>query len=266
MHAVLCSGMSESDESMRPLLAICVGNTRTRYGRFERGELLESGVHANEDAALAASLAKLANDAAVVFGSVNDPVRDRLAEAFGGDALRLGVDLAIPLEHKLSDASSLGQDRALNAIGAYAKADQACIVVDAGTAITVDFVDGEGVFHGGGIAPGAAMMLRAMSAFTSALPVVPFEPQRLVNETLPFGEDTADAMHKGVVAAVRGMVRELTDRYAAYYEAYPQIIATGGDAQTLFGESDLVEHIVPDLQLVGVQRAVAAALEDSASS
>ncbi len=258
--------MNERDETMKPLLAVCVGNTRTRFGRFERGELLESGVITNDDAALPERLAALAEGAAVVFASVNDPVRDRLAEAFGGEALRMGDDLAIPLTHTLRDASTLGQDRALNVIGAYAKASQACVVVDAGTAVTVDFIDGEGTFHGGVIGPGPAMMLRAMSAFTSALPVVGFEPKRLIEETTPFGQDTEDAMHKGVVAAVRGMVREVVDRYAAHYDAYPQIIATGGDAQTLFSESDLIEHIVPDLQLVGVQTAVARALEDSASS
>ena len=265
---LLPSFMLGPSESTRPLLAVCVGNTRTRFGRFERAELLESHALANDDPTLVDELRTLAvgdnSSAAVVLASVNDPVRDRLIKSLdkscGSTAIRLGVDLPIPLKHTLADASTLGQDRALNALAAYARTEQACVVIDVGTAVTVDFVDGTGTFHGGAIAPGVRMMLCALNEHTAALPEVAFDPRPLAEGDSPFGKDTPEAMLKGAAAAVRGMVRELIERYAQFYEAYPQIIATGGDALTLFGDGDLVEHIVPDLQLLGVHAAVADAI------
>jgi len=100
------------------------------------------------------------------------------------------------------------------------------------------------------------MMLRALHERTAALP--------LLEATIPdaargvFGKDTRHAMLLGARAAVIGMVRYLIDQYADSYGAYPQVIATGGDAASLFEDEPLVEHIVPDLQLVGILEAVKA--------
>jgi type III pantothenate kinase len=161
----------------------------------------------------------------------------------------------------LDDASTLGQDRVLCAVGAYARSQQACVVVDAGTAITVEFVDGQGVFQGVVIAPGVSMMLGAMHAGTAQLPEVRLEPPDPSRG--PFGKDTRHAMLLGVIAAARGLVRETVERYAEHYQAYPQIVATGGDAALLFDGSDLVEHIVPDLQLLGILEVWERAMRDS---
>jgi type III pantothenate kinase len=116
----------------------------------------------------------------------------------------------------------------------------------------VDFVDGQGVFHGGAIAPGLNMMLRSLHEHTAALPDARFEP---VQEGSPFGRETVEAMRLGVQSAVKGMVRVLIERYSEFYGAFPQIIATGGDARALFETDDLVENIVPDLTLLGIQSA-----------
>jgi len=246
------------------LVAVSVGNTRTRLGFFRGPQLEQSDAMANDDpAAVAAAILALpasATGAPVVIASVNNPAADRLVqelgprlrERAGGDIYRFGEDLPIPIVNALLDDSTVGQDRLLNAIGAFSRAEQACIVIDAGTAITVDFVDGQGVFQGGAIAPGLHMMLRSMHGQTAALPQVAFE--RVGPET-PLGKDTRGAMLLGVQAAALGMVRVLIDRYAEFYGAYPQIVATGGDARTLFDGDDLIENIVPDLTLLGIEAA-----------
>lgn len=190
---------------------------------------------------------------AAALASVNQPISDRirsLLQEMGVEVYRPGADLPLDLRHTLEDDSTLGQDRILNAIGAFAKSRQACIVIDAGTAVTVDFVDGEGVFHGGAIAPGLRMMLRALHEQTAALPAVDFAPPDPAAG--PFGKDTPRAMLVGVAAAVKGLVHFLIDRYAEFYEAYPRVIATGGDARVLFGEDELIEIIVPELPLLGL--------------
>lgn len=245
---------------MDRLLAIAVGNTRTRLGLFDAGELTRGETVVNLDAAELAARARAlldsAPDAAPVIASVNEPVAGRLADALvasGADPVRIGRDLPIPLRHTLDDASTLGQDRALNALGAYSVAAQACVIVDVGTAVSVDFVDGQGVFHGGVIAPGLNMMLRALHEQTAALPALRFEPPD--SGRGPFGLDTAHAMRLGVSYAVRGLVRFAAERFADFYEGYPQIIATGGDMGVL-EDDGLIEHFVPDLQLVGIRACV----------
>jgi type III pantothenate kinase len=245
------------------LLAVSVGNTRTRAGLFRHEQLETSVTVGNEDPrAIAEAVLGLAAGGAgtpVVVASVNDPVADLLTKHLAPrvaeremELFRFGDDLDVPITNALTDASTVGQDRLLNALGAFRRAKQACIIVDAGTAVTVDFVDGQGTFHGGAIAPGLNMMLRALHEHTAALPEVRFEA---VPEGSPFGRETVEAMRLGVQSAVKGMVRLLVERYSEFYGAFPQIIASGGDARALFESDDLIENIVPDLTLLGIQSA-----------
>ena len=261
------------DQVTSDILAVAVGNTRSRWGLFRSGKMDGPGHVApcSEPEAIVAGLFELAergDDPSAVIASVNDSVADQIEDAVLGRGwarsrlFRINRDLPIELDHSLGDLSTVGQDRLLNAIGAYAQAQQACVVVDVGTAVTVDFVDGKGTFHGGAIAPGARMMLGALHEHTAALPHVEFA--KLDLDAGPFGVDTSHAMLVGVYASIRGLVRHLAEQYAAYYEAYPQIIATGGDAAALFDGDDLVERIVPDLQLIGIQGACARALAHQA--
>ena len=136
------------------------------------------------------------------------------------------------------------------------KYKQACVIVDAGTCVTVDFVDGEGTFHGGAIAPGAAMQLKAMHDGTNALPEITFE--KPLQEA--FGKNTAQAMLQGVYHGIKGMVRQLTEQYASRYGAYPMVVATGGDAMLLFEHDEFIEHIELNLLFKGIAVSVKHAL------
>lgn len=242
------------------LLAIAVGNTRARWASFAGRELTPGGAEPHERALDALRLAvEHADPDTVAIASVNDPRADRIEEALAGlgpAIARIGRDAMPPLRHTLEDASTLGIDRALNALAAFSLTESASAVIDAGTAITVDFVDGEGVFHGGAIAPGVSMMLRALHEHTAALPSIEFDPAARG----PFGKSTRHAMQVGVRGAARGLVRELVEHFAEVYEAYPRIVATGGDAVALFEGDEFVERIIPDLQLIGIQRTIEHAL------
>jgi type III pantothenate kinase len=281
---------------LAPLLLVSVGNTRTRFARTVGSHLEPSVCIGNSDPVrLVEEVSRAARagggtvPARVVLASVNDPVADRIEAALrgrGGDeaplvrgggeggggltVIRVGRDLPVPLEHTLPPPVTVGQDRLLDALGAYTRSHQACVVIDAGTAVTVDFVDGSGVFHGGAIAPGLRMMLAAMHSGTASLPAVDLAPGLLPEPgQAPFGRTTPQAMVVGVVAAVRGMVHHLIDRYAEFYEAYPRVVATGGDAPLLFDNDPLVEAIVPDLTLIGMAaacRIVASADESEAGA
>ncbi|MEM0982578.1 MAG: type III pantothenate kinase [Planctomycetota bacterium] len=250
------------------LVAIAVGNTRARVGRFERGDLIEArslGDLTAQDARDDLKHALGEDPALVAIGSVAPTRSDHLAKlaqefAPGAEIVRVGKDLPIPILHALDDASTVGHDRLLAALGAYRTAQQACVVIDVGTAVTVDFVDGEGTFQGGAIAPGLQMMLNALNGQTEQLP--PLDYERPSDARGPFGKDTPHAMQLGVTSMVRGLVRDRLESYAEAYGAFPQVIATGGDAGIL-EQTELIDHFVPDLQLMGILAAVEGALEDA---
>ena len=169
---------------------------------------------------------------------------------------RVEKDWPIPVGRHLDPEAIVGDDRLLNAAGAYDVLEQSCVVVDAGTAVTVDYVDGAGTFHGGAIAPGAGLMLSCLHEGTAHLPKVPLaRPEEAV------GHNTTEAMRSGVYHGVRGLVRELAEHYAELAGAYPIVIATGGDAELLFHDFDLIERIEHELTLMGLAVTLRAAME-----
>lgn len=247
-------------------LLAAIGNSRIRLGLWRDGQVVDavSLAHDALDEA-GGDIERLASAAGIrVLAGVHRDALDRFERTIrnrrpAAEVLRVGRDLPIDIRHSLDDPSTLGQDRLLNALAAFGRAKQACVVIDAGTAVTVDFIDGEGVFHGGVIAPGVRLMLASLHEHTDALPELPYETPDPARG--PFGKDTAHAMRLGVRAAVVGLVRHATEQFAIHYEAYPQVIATGGDAGLFEGEG-LVEHIVPDLQLLGIGLCLDRALAD----
>jgi len=251
-----------------PLLAISVGNSRTSLGAFVDGKLLESDRVENADPEAIVRTAERLwktlesdDERLCVIASVNDPVADPLETALAAkletEVSRIGRDLAAPIGECLDPGTVPGADRLLNAAAAWDVMRSACIVVDAGTAITIDFIDGDGVFHGGAIAPGATMQLTALHEHTAALPRVAFSQP----DDVPFGRNTAEAMLQGVYHGLRGLVWRLVERYAQEYGAFPPVVATGGDATTLFADDELIDRVVPDLTLLGIAVAVRRASE-----
>jgi type III pantothenate kinase len=249
------------------LIAVNVGNTRTQIGRFLDGDLTDNRrIDSDKRAEIVQQVFEWWQDmagltqASVLLASVNDAVAGPLAatleDQLSIEVYRVGEEIPVPIGRQLDPETITGTDRLLNAAAAFDRLHEACIVVDAGTALTVDFVDGEGTFHGGAIAPGAAMQLRALHEQTATLPELRFS----VPDDDAFGRSTGQAMLNGVFHGMRGAVQRFVERYAERYGAFPQIIATGGDAEALFEREELVDHIVPDLAILGIAAAAKHAL------
>jgi len=240
------------------LLAVSVGNTRTRVGAFVDDSLTESATFDNGQAGeLDQSLdhafgpLREKEDVVVLLSSVNPPVSEAVETQLQAH-LKLPVkrverDVPIPIGRQLDREALVGEDRLLNAAAAYDVLKQACVVIDAGTAITVDFVDGEGTFHGGAIAPGAQAQLDCLASRTAQIPDVEFAVPKE-----PIGHNTIEALRAGVFYGMRGMVRELVEQYAEIAGSFPMVVATGGDGNLLFRDYELVNRIVPDLTLMGL--------------
>ena len=249
-----------------PFLAITVGNTRTSIAILDdspvEGKVAFNSTQTSDIVEHSLKLWKTLDGESpqIVMASTNESATNSIAAALSDQTSKqiwkIGEDVPAAIGQHLDPETITGVDRLLNGAAAWEIAKQACVVVDAGTCITVDFIDGEGTFHGGAIGPGARMQLEAMHIGTASLPEVEFKPP--LKEA--FGINTAQAMLQGVFHGIQGMVRQLCEQYATRYGAYPSVIATGGDALTLFEDDDLVEQIVPDLQMQGIAISVSHAM------
>jgi len=242
------------------LIAINVGNTRTALAACVDGRMHAAAYAGHDDvdalrAAIGSAWAPFEQrgdtHVPVVIGSVHEARAKRVADLITErEQLEVGWierEINAAVGRQLDRESLVGADRLLNAAAAYHSVKQACAIVDAGTAVTVDFVDGAGTFHGGAILPGARVQLRALAEQTAQLPALEFTaPDE------PIGHSTAQAMYTGVYHGLRGAVRELIEKFAESTGGYPRILATGGDAHTLFDDYDLIETIVDDLTLRGI--------------
>ena len=237
------------------LLALNVGNTRLAVGAFVAGELtfVKRIPHANKAdwngvIAEAWRLISEHDDPAIAGASVNPAVMESLEHGVVGLTGRqiawVGREIELPIKVLTENPKETGIDRVLNVSAAYEQMGKACIVVDAGTAITIDCCDDTGAFLGGAIAPGVAMQLEALNEKTAKLPRVKFVPPKG-----PFGTSTEAAILQGVYHGIRGMVKELAEQYATHLGNWPDIIATGGDAAELFTGWELIHAISPDLTL-----------------
>jgi type III pantothenate kinase len=141
----------------------------------------------------------------------------------------------------------LGVDRWLAIVAAYKKFPERLLVVDAGSAITVDLVNGEGLHLGGYIFPGLRLMNESLRRGTAAVDVVANSATELL---LP-GEDTQQAVNKGCLLAAVAAVEKLVLQHPS------KIVVTGGDAQPLIkglclqGSASKLSHC-PDLVLDGL--------------
>jgi len=241
-----------------PILVLDIGNTTTHIATWHdnnlKTPLSESTTDDNAIAkAIDAHLAALPNQtaAAAVIGSVVPDATGRVARlietALDRNALLVGGSIPLPMEVDVTDASAVGVDRVCAAYAAYERLNTGCIVVDFGTAITVDLIDDEGTFLGGAILPGIDMQLRSLHENTAALPsITPGVPD------LPYGRSTEQAMQTGVCRGVAGAVRELVEGYASHLCRWPQTVATGGDLAFIKPYVSFVDSFVTDLTLRGV--------------
>lgn len=240
------------------LLTLNLGNSRLAVGVFAGGELqsvvrLPLAERAAWPSAISTAWKSISSfqRPAIAAASVNPkllgPLDQLVTEQTGQKPQWVGRELELPINVLTEEPAKTGVDRVVNIAAAFEQLERACVVVDAGTAVTLDFCNDNGDFLGGAILPGTRMMLAALHEKTAGLPAVEFQvPQGTV------GASTAAAMCQGVYHSIRGMVREMVENYATDLGRWPEVIATGGDAAMLFGGWEVIHAVSPDLTLYGV--------------
>jgi type III pantothenate kinase len=145
--------------------------------------------------------------------------------------------------------SSLGADRAVNAIAAHAKYPGDVVVVDFGTATTLDVIDFHGAYKGGIIAPGINLSLDALVGNTAMLPRIAIAAPK---SSSVIGTNTEDQMLIGVFWGYVAMMEGLIARIRAQVGRPVKVIATGGLAVLFDEASDIFDAVDPDLTLEGL--------------
>jgi type III pantothenate kinase len=248
------------------LVVIDVGNSEVKLGLLSDGRIVSTrrtATHAqtarfDAEGLLLDALGSQGSAIAVLDAIALVSVVPRWTDSVTDLAARLGVDLlvadpaTIPMAVNVRRPERVGADRLLNAYAASRLHGAPAIVVDLGTATTVDAVDADGAFVGGAIAPGLELGLRALASGTAQLPRAP-----LAVPSAAIGRDTAEAIQSGTVFGHVGLVRELVDRMTREMvsdaDQRPTVVVTGGLSRGawvhLLPGVDVVD---PDLTLRGL--------------
>ena len=262
-----------------PLVAVDIGNSRIKLGLFER-PLAETLPEASRTLALdpdwsesqllewlPAAPAHFAWWVSSVQRTVSTHLFDWLA-AQHAERRKLLVAADLPLEVALEHPDRVGMDRLVDCVGVnrLRAAGRAAVIVDLGTAITVDLVSASGAFQGGGILPGIGMSARALHQFTDLLPLLSMS--ELADPPAVLGTSTASAMRSGLYWGAIGAIREMIARLTAGRLDDAQVFLTGGAAPSVAGllvdqrsgsagHPGLAAIYVPHLALSGIALAAA---------
>lgn len=245
------------------LLAVDIGNSNITIGVLRGHELEHCWRFATERNRTADEYSLLlgvtlhhaglsGNDlTAAAIGSVVPPLTRTIIAAVAATTGVAPVEVtatSIPGVRSLVDfPGEVGVDRVLNCAAVAELFGGPAIVLDLGSATTFDVVDDDGNYAGGIIAPGVAMVTEALFRGTSQLPRVQFaRPARIV------GKNTVECMQSGIYWGFIHTVRGLLEALFVELGHRPRVIATGGLAEQIVDDIDLIDEITPDLTLLGL--------------
>lgn len=238
-------------------LCIDLGNSTCRLGIFFQGEWQTGYTLVNHPSF--EELQHLKTTYALSHCAVSSVAGLDLTELLTSlESLQLSIHVAgvasvLPFYNAYQHAEHLGSDRLCALVGAYNRCpDCALVVVDAGSALTLDFLDAHGTYGGGYITPGLGMRLHALHAYTAGLPLVPLSDLVEENNTLPLGTDTREAILYGVMQGflheIEGFVHQCTQREGEEIKVF----LTGGDAQILHNRVKVCNFVSLNLVLEGL--------------
>ncbi len=246
------------------LLVIDIGNTNVVVGCFNGTELAtelrlktDPGRTVDEYAAiLVASLeAKLGKrpvfDACVV-SSVVPPVTSEILrlvrERFKLEPLLVGPGIKTGIGIKTAEPHAVGADRVVNCAAAKVLHGAPALIIDFGTATTIDYLSAEGNYEGGIIAPGPVIAAESLFERTAKLPRVELSwPASVIGKT------TVSQMQAGVVRGYACLIDGLLDAMVAEIGTAVTVIATGGLGRLYAEHSTRIKHYDPHLTLQGMR-------------
>lgn len=246
------------------LLAIDIGNSNIALGVYEEKKLLthwrlltQAERTADEYGVLISHLASSQGIScrqvhAVIVSCVVPPMVSTIQELghkfFGARPLMIGPGIKTGMPVLYDSPKDVGTDRICNAVAAYEKYRDSCIVVDFGTATTFDFISRKGEYLGGAIAPGLLISVEALFQRASKLPRVEIiKPKGVV------GKSPVHSIQSGIFYGYVGLVEGIVRRIQKENRVRAKVVATGGLASLIASDSSVIEEVDEFLTLDGLR-------------
>ena len=242
-------------------LLLDVGNSRLKWGVLDDGAIRRTGHISQQtiqEQGLQVITTKLPRRVDAVFASnvAGNSYATRLSGVVG---MHCNCDVRFArserrgwgVTNSYRQPRRLGVDRWVAMVGTWSEIGQSCLVVDVGTAMTIDAIDDEGQHLGGQIIPGVETMLQSLSTATSDLPHVKVASKLTAPGLDMFGRNTTAAIREGVQGATAGAVdRAIHALQSSGYD--PQVVLTGGGASRILGALEVTPMHRPNLVLQGL--------------
>jgi len=230
-------------------LIIDIGNTLTKLALYQGSEMVAFSSSEGVDSA---HIFKFCESNLFIKNAILSSVKEYpteidvyLSQQF--KTVIFSHNTFVPVVNKYGTPETLGKDRLAGVVGAIKLMPaNDLLVIDAGTAITYDFVTASGEYMGGSISPGITMRYKALHTFTDRLPLLDYyDDAQLV------GDDTSGSIHSGVL---NGAVAEMEGIINLYRNLYPgiKIIITGGDHNYFDKRLKIKTFAAPNLVLEGL--------------
>ena len=246
------------------LLAVDIGNTNITIGVFEGEQLratwrMTTSVSQMSDEYAALMLTLLRNQGLdtsdikeIAFCGVVPPLQGifegLFQRYFHTSPLVVGPGIKTGVRIRMDNPREVGTDRIVNAAAAHHLYSGSVIVVDIGTATTFDVISKNGDYLGGAIATGIGTAAEALFTRAAALPRV-----ELVRPRHAIGTSTIAAMQSGIIFGYVGLVEGLVARIQQELGDKATVVATGGYAELIAGETAVIDTVNLDLTLIGLR-------------
>ena len=229
------------------ILAVDIGNTNIVFGLFEGSTLTKKWRVPTYEKFALNDVGDIQN---IVITSVVPDINNVVSEVCQRDLKKtplfithdnagVGTDVETP--------EQIGADRLMNAAAVIAHYQAPAIVIDFGTATTFDVITSNNKYAGGVIAPGIRLSLETLTNKAAQLPEIEIKkPYQAI------GRNTVDAMQSGIFYGYLGLIEGVIKNLSCEMKQEPAVIATGGLASLFFDETDVIDHIDPDLTLKGL--------------
>ncbi|HZW02910.1 MAG TPA: type III pantothenate kinase [Anaerolineaceae bacterium] len=246
------------------LLCIDIGNTNIKFGLFAGEEIRYHWRIATDRTRLADEYAMLLfnlfDSAGIKPGEMTGcaissvvPVltqvfEEMVARYFTCEPLILNLSIDTGVQVRTDYPEEVGADLIANAVGAKALYGTPAIVVGFGTATTFSAISNEGNFEGVAIAPGVITSSESLFRAAAALPQI-----ALQRPPVAVGKNTIRSLQAGIVFGFAALVEGLVERIQAELGGNAHVVATGGLAHLISGETRVIQHVEPNLTLIGLR-------------
>ncbi|WP_199624057.1 type III pantothenate kinase [Paenibacillus alkalitolerans] len=188
----------------------------------------------------------------IMISSVVPPLNhtlERMSETYlRKTPMLVGPGIKTGLNIRYENPREVGADRIVNAVAGIHLYGPPLIIVDFGTATTFCYIDEKGDYIGGSIAPGIGISTEALYQKAAKLPRI-----ELIKPKSTVGRTTVTSMQAGIIFGFAGQVDGIVDRIREEFQTNARVIATGGLAELIAGESRTIDIVNPRLTLQGLQ-------------